>query len=106
MVDKDAVHHPAEKDPSDWVTGDEPATGPRFPCRSLSLRILNAPNEHRGPRQATGPDPPRSIVSCSSGAGRDRSPEGPSPRPDPPAALKDSGRTHTTHRINPGNRAS
>ena len=29
MVDKDAVHHPAEKDPSDWVTGDEPATGPQ-----------------------------------------------------------------------------
>lgn len=29
MVDKDAVHSPAEKDPSDWVTGDEPATGPQ-----------------------------------------------------------------------------
>ena len=29
MVDKDAVQHRAEKDPSDWVTGDEPATGPQ-----------------------------------------------------------------------------
>ena len=29
MVDKDAVQHPAEKDPHDWVTGDEPATGPQ-----------------------------------------------------------------------------
>ena len=29
MVDKDAVTNPAEKDPSDWVTGDEPATGPQ-----------------------------------------------------------------------------
>ena len=29
MVDKDAVHSTAEKDPSDWVTGDEPATGPQ-----------------------------------------------------------------------------
>lgn len=29
MVDKDAVSSPAEKDPSDWVTGDEPATGPQ-----------------------------------------------------------------------------
>lgn len=29
MVDKDAVHSKAEKDPSDWVTGDEPATGPQ-----------------------------------------------------------------------------
>ncbi len=29
MVDKDAVTRPAEKDPSDWVTGDEPATGPQ-----------------------------------------------------------------------------
>jgi hypothetical protein len=29
MVDKDAVHRPAEKDPSDWITGDEPATGPQ-----------------------------------------------------------------------------
>lgn len=29
VVDQDAVHSPAEKDPSDWVTGDEPATGPQ-----------------------------------------------------------------------------
>ena len=29
MVDKDAVQHKADKDPSDWVTGDEPATGPQ-----------------------------------------------------------------------------
>ncbi len=29
MVDKDAVHSPAEKDPHDWVTGEEPATGPQ-----------------------------------------------------------------------------
>ena len=29
MVDKDAVQHTPEKDPHDWVTGDEPATGPQ-----------------------------------------------------------------------------
>jgi len=29
VVDKDAVQSPAEKDPHDWVTGDEPATGPQ-----------------------------------------------------------------------------
>ena len=29
MVDKDAVQQNAEKDPHDWVTGDEPATGPQ-----------------------------------------------------------------------------
>lgn len=29
MVDKDAVQHRPEKDPQDWVTGDEPATGPQ-----------------------------------------------------------------------------
>lgn len=29
MVDQDAVTRPAEKDPSDWVTGDEPVTGPQ-----------------------------------------------------------------------------
>ena len=29
MVDKDAVQSNPEKDPSDWVTGDEPATGPQ-----------------------------------------------------------------------------
>ncbi|MDQ1668203.1 MAG: hypothetical protein QOE40_264 [Actinomycetota bacterium] len=29
MVDDDAVHSNAEKDPHDWVTGDEPATGPQ-----------------------------------------------------------------------------
>ncbi len=29
MVDQDAVTQPAEKDPHDWVTGDEPVTGPQ-----------------------------------------------------------------------------
>ena len=29
MVDNDAVTSNPEKDPSDWVTGDEPATGPQ-----------------------------------------------------------------------------
>ena len=29
MTDKDAVTRPAEKDPADWVTGDDPATGPQ-----------------------------------------------------------------------------
>ncbi len=29
MVDKDAVQSRAEKDPHDWVTGEEPATGPQ-----------------------------------------------------------------------------
>ena len=29
MVDNAAVSKPAEKDPSDWVTGDEPVTGPQ-----------------------------------------------------------------------------
>lgn len=29
MVDNDAVTAPAEKDPADWVTGDEPVTGPQ-----------------------------------------------------------------------------
>ena len=27
MTDKNSVTPPAAKDPSDWVTGDEPATG-------------------------------------------------------------------------------
>ncbi len=29
MVDQDAVTKNAEKDPSDWVTGEEPPTGPQ-----------------------------------------------------------------------------
>jgi hypothetical protein len=29
MVDRDAVTQNPEKDPADWVTGDEPATGPQ-----------------------------------------------------------------------------
>ncbi len=29
MVDKDAVHTNAQKDPHEWVTGDEPVTGPQ-----------------------------------------------------------------------------
>ncbi len=29
MVDNNAVTQPAEKDPADWVTGDEPVTGPQ-----------------------------------------------------------------------------
>jgi hypothetical protein len=29
VVDPDAVTQNPEKDPADWVTGDEPATGPQ-----------------------------------------------------------------------------
>lgn len=29
MVDNGAVTHNPDKDPSDWVTGDEPTTGPQ-----------------------------------------------------------------------------
>ena len=29
MVDADAVTKNAEKDPSEWTTGDEPVTGPQ-----------------------------------------------------------------------------
>jgi hypothetical protein len=29
VVDNDAVTQNPEKDPTDWVTGDEPATGPQ-----------------------------------------------------------------------------
>ena len=29
MVDQNAVTSNPEKDPSDWVTGDEPVTGPQ-----------------------------------------------------------------------------
>jgi hypothetical protein len=29
VVDNDAVTQNPEKDPEDWVTGDEPATGPQ-----------------------------------------------------------------------------
>ena len=29
MVDSNAVTQNPEKDPEDWVTGDEPATGPQ-----------------------------------------------------------------------------
>jgi hypothetical protein len=29
VVDQDAVSKNPEKDPSDWVTGDEPPTGPQ-----------------------------------------------------------------------------
>ena len=30
MTDKNSVTSQAAKDPSDWVTGDEPATGPQM----------------------------------------------------------------------------
>ncbi len=30
MTDKNTVTSQAAKDPSDWVTGDEPATGPQL----------------------------------------------------------------------------
>jgi hypothetical protein len=29
VVDQNAVQHNPEKDPSQWVTGDEPPTGPQ-----------------------------------------------------------------------------
>jgi hypothetical protein len=43
VVDQDAVTQNAEKDPKDWVTGDEPATGPQ---QSYLTTLAQQAGEH------------------------------------------------------------
>jgi hypothetical protein len=42
-VDQDAVTSNPEKDPSDWVTGDEPVTGPQ---QSYLTTLAQQAGEH------------------------------------------------------------
>jgi hypothetical protein len=60
----------AEKDPSDWVTGDEPATGAqRSYLETLARRTGEDPAE-RVPANLTKADASRRIDDLQEGAGR------------------------------------
>lgn len=45
MVDSNAVTQNPEKDPADWVTGDEPATGPQQSYLSTLAQQAGEPVE-------------------------------------------------------------
>jgi len=67
MVDKDAVQHPAEKDPSDWVTGDEPATGPQ---ESYLSTLAQQAGEHVDTDGLTKADASKKIEELKEQTGR------------------------------------
>lgn len=48
MVDSNAVTQNPEKDPSDWVTGDEPVTGPQQSYLSTLAQQAGEPVETTG----------------------------------------------------------
>ncbi len=54
MVDNDAVTQPAEKDPSDWVTGDEPVTGPQQSYLSTLAQSGGRAGRHDRAQQGRG----------------------------------------------------
>ena len=56
----------AEKDPSDWVTGDEPATGPQKSYLSTLAREAG----ENGPEDITKADASRKIDELQEETGR------------------------------------
>ncbi len=67
MVDKDAVSSPAEKDPSDWVTGDEPATGPQ---ESYLSTLAQQAGEQVDPSDLTKAEASQKIEELKEATGR------------------------------------
>ena len=67
MVDKDAVDRPAEKDPSDWVTGDEPVTGPQ---ESYLSTLAQQAGEDLDPKDLTKAEASQKIEELKDKTGR------------------------------------
>ncbi len=67
MVDKDAVTSNAEKDPSDWVTGDEPATGPQ---QSYVSTLAQQAGEEVDPSDLTKAEASQKIEELKEATGR------------------------------------
>ena len=67
MADTDAVQQNAEKDPADWVTGDEPVTGPQA---SYLSTLAQEAGEQVEPEQLTKAEASQKIDELKSETGR------------------------------------
>ncbi len=67
MVDPDAVTSNPEKDPSDWVTGDEPATGPQ---QSYLSTLAQQAGEEVDPSELTKAEASQRIDELKDATGR------------------------------------
>jgi hypothetical protein len=67
VVDRDAVTQNPEKDPSDWVTGDEPATGPQ---QSYLSTLAQQADEDVDPTSLTKAEASQKIDELKEATGR------------------------------------
>lgn len=67
MVDPDAVTGNPEKDPSTWVTGDEPATGPQ---QSYLSTLAQQAGEQVDPTDLTKAEASQRIEELKGSTGR------------------------------------
>lgn len=67
MVDKDAVTSNADKDPHDWVTGDEPVTGPQ---ESYLSTLAQQAGEHIEPTELSKAEASMKIEELKDKTGR------------------------------------
>ena len=67
MADHDAVQQNAEKDPADWVTGDEPVTGPQA---SYLSTLAQEAGEQVEPEQLTKAEASQKIDELKAQTGR------------------------------------
>ena len=67
MVDRSAVTQNPEKDPSDWVTGDEPATGPQ---QSYLSTLAQQAGEEVDPSDLTKAEASQKIEDLKEQTGR------------------------------------
>lgn len=67
MVDNNAVTSNPEKDPADWVTGDEPATGPQ---QSYVSTLAQQAGESVDPAELTKAEASKKIDELQQETGR------------------------------------
>ena len=67
MADSNAVQTNPEKDPSDWVTGDEPVTGPQA---SYLSTLAQEAGEQVEPEQLTKAEASQKIDELKDKTGR------------------------------------
>ncbi len=67
MVDQNAVTSNPEKDPSDWVTGDEPVTGPQ---QSYLTTLAQQAGEHVEVEELTKAEASEKIDELKDKTGR------------------------------------
>jgi Protein of unknown function (DUF3072) len=69
MADERDVNPNAEKDPSDWVTGDEPMTGPQ---QSYLHTLAQQAGEEAPPDELSKADASKAIEELQEKTGRGR----------------------------------